>query len=162
MGLAGHAASPPQRRLIQPASVARRRPASHRGPRRTDTVHRTTWLLQTDPSSLGEDDRRFLDRLRAEAPSLAVSAALGARFADLVRRHSGESLEGWLAAAAGTPLRKFAAGLGRDIEALRGAITTPWSTSPVEGQVGRLKMLKRTMFGRAGFALLRQRVLAAT
>ena len=79
-----------------------------------------------------------------------------------MRRCSGESLEAWLAAAAGTPLGKFAASLGRDVEALRGAITTPWSTSPVEGQVGRLKMLKRTMFGRAGFALLRQRVLAAT
>lgn len=129
---------------------------------RPPSVHRTTWLLQADLSALGEDDRRFLERLRAEAPSLAASVALGARFADLVRRRSGESLEGWLAAAAGTPLGKFAAGLGRDVEALRGAITLPWSTSPVEGQVGRLKMLKRTMFGRAGFALLRQRVLAAT
>ena len=79
-----------------------------------------------------------------------------------MRRRSDESLEAWLAAAAGTSLGKFAAGLGRDVEALRCAITTPWSTSPVEGQVGRLKMLKRTMFGRAGFALLRQRVLAAS
>ena len=60
-----------------------------------------------------------------------------------------------------TPLARFAAGLRRAIEAVRGAIETPWSTSPVEGQIGRLKMLKRTMYGRAGFALLRQRVLNA-
>jgi transposase len=46
------------------------------------------------------------------------------------------------------------------VEALRGTTTTPWSTGPVEGQIGRLKLLKRMMFGRAGFALLRQRVLA--
>jgi len=49
----------------------------------------------------------------------------------------------------------------RDVEAVRGAIETPWSTSPVEGQINRLKMLKRAMFGRAGFDLLRQRVLNA-
>lgn len=126
------------------------------------SVDRTTRLLQADPDSLGQEDRCFLDRLRAVAPSLEESATLAARFANLVRRRSGESLEVWFAETAATPLEKFAAGLRRDVEALRGAITTPWSTSPVEGQIGRLKMLKRTMFGRAGFALLRQRVLAAT
>lgn len=96
-----------------------------------------------------------------EAPDLAKSVSVATRFADLVRRRSGESLEAWFAAAAATPLAKFAVGLERDRDALRGAITTPWSTSPVEGQIGRLKMLKRTMFGRAGFALLRQRALTA-
>ena len=65
------------------------------------------------------------------------------------------------APAAATPLAKFAVGLEGDRDALRGAITTPWPTSPVEGQIGRQKMLKRTMFGRAGFALLRQRALIA-
>jgi transposase len=112
--------------------------------------------------TLGEADRRFLERLRTEAPSLTQSTALAARLADLVRRRSCESLEAWLAAASATPLARFAAGLRHDEEALGGAISTPWSTSPVEGQIGRLKMLKRTMFGRAGFDLLRQRVLAAT
>jgi hypothetical protein len=58
-------------------------------------------------------------------------------------------------------LTRFAEGLRRDREALIGTIKTPRSTSPVEGQISRLKMLKRTMFGRADFALLRQRVLAA-
>ncbi len=105
------------------------------------SINRTAWLLQTDPSALVAGDRRFLDRLRVEAPDLARSVAVATRFADLVRRCSGESLEAWLAAAAATPLAKFAAGLERDRDALRGAITTPWSTSPVEGQIGRLKML---------------------
>jgi transposase len=89
---------------------------------------------------------------------LTQSAALAARFADLVRRRLCESLEAWLAAASATPLARFAAGLRHDEEALRGTITTPWSTSLVEGQIGHLKMLKRTMFGRAGFDLLGQRV----
>lgn len=93
---------------------------------------------------------------------LTQCVALAASLADLVRRRSSESLEAWFTAAAATPLAKFAAGLERDAEALRGAIATPWSTGPVEGQIGRLKMIKRTMFGRASFGLLRQRVLAAT
>ncbi|MGU3546865.1 hypothetical protein [Methylobacterium sp. A52T] len=89
------------------------------------SMNRTAWLLQADPSTLVADDRRFLDRLRAEAPDLARSVAVATRFADLVRRRSGESLEAWFAAAAATPLAKFAAGLERDRDALRGAITTP-------------------------------------
>ncbi|GEP07374.1 transposase [Methylobacterium oxalidis] len=138
-------------------------PGSTSAPRwRPPSINRPTWLLQADPCTLGEDDRRFLVHLRTEAPDLRESAALARRFADLVRPQSSESLEAWFAAAAGTPLAKFALGLGRDREAVRGAITMPWSTSPVEAQIGRLKMLKRTMFGRAGFALLRQRVLTAT
>ena len=130
-------------------------------PWRPPSINRTAWLLQADPSTLVADDRRFLDRLRVEAPDLAKSVAVATRFADLVRRRSGESLEAWFAAAAATPLAKFAVGLEGDRDALRGTITTPWSTSPVEGQIGRQKMLKRTMFGRAGFALLRQRALIA-
>ncbi len=52
-------------------------------------------------------------------------------------------------------------GIRSDIGAIQAALDLPWSTSPVEGQVNRLKMLKRTMYGRAGFQLLRARVLNA-
>ena len=55
----------------------------------------------------------------------------------------------------------FAAGLRRDIAAIQAALDLPWTTSPVEGQINRLKMLKRAMYGRAGFKLLRARVLHA-
>ncbi len=151
------------KRRRESADVMDATPGSMSAPRwRPPSINRTAWLLQADPSALIADDRRFLDRLRVEAPDLAKSVAVATLFADLVRRRSGESLEAWFAAAAATPLAKFAAGLARDRDALPGAITTPWSTSPVEGQIGKLKMLKRTMFGRAGFALLRQRALTAT
>ncbi|MGU3480121.1 hypothetical protein ACLBX8_30955, partial [Methylobacterium sp. D48H] len=138
------------------------RPISRENQRNPSRARAWVNYLQADPSTLVADVRRFLDRLRVEAPDLARSAAVATRFADPVRRRSGESLEAWFAATAATPLTKFAAGLERDRDALRGAITTPWSTSPVEGQIGRLQMLKRTMFGRPGFALLRQRALTAT
>ncbi|MER8402186.1 hypothetical protein [Mesorhizobium sp. M1348] len=51
--------------------------------------------------------------------------------------------------------------LGRDIAAVRAAITQAWSTSPVEGQINRLKTINRQMYGRSGYPLLRNRLLAA-
>ena len=103
----------------------------------------------------------FLDRLLAEAPALAEVRSLARGFAALVRKEGTGTLDGWLAAAAGTPLGSFAGGLGKDLAAVRAALETPWSTGPVEGQISRLKTIKRTMYGRAGFALLRSRVLHA-
>jgi transposase len=64
-----------------------------------------------------------------------------------------------LPAAAGTLFGKFATSPQRDFNAINAALTPPWTTSPLEGQIIRIKMLKRTMYGRAGFALLRVRIL---
>jgi len=67
-----------------------------------------------------------------------------------------------LAAATGTLFARYATSLRRDFDAINAALALPWTTSPAEGQISRLKMLKRTMYGRAGFELLRARVLNAT
>jgi transposase len=66
-----------------------------------------------------------------------------------------------LTAADATPLAGFVAELDKDLTAVQAAVATRWTTSPVEGQISRLKMIKRTMYGRAGFDLLRARVLRA-
>jgi len=66
--------------------------------------------------------------------------------------------ENWLDGARGTELDAFIRGIDRDHGAVLAALTEPWSTSPVEGQINRLKLLKRTMYGRAGYDLLRRRV----
>ena len=66
-----------------------------------------------------------------------------------------------LAAAEKTELASYAANLCRDIDAVQAALDLPWTTSPVEGQINRLKLIKRSMYGRAGFDLLRNRVLNA-
>ena len=71
------------------------------------------------------------------------------------------ALVAWVQTARGTLLDGFAHGLERDRRAVAAAIATPWSTSPAEGQITRLKTIKRSMYGRAGFHLLRQRVLIA-
>ena len=58
------------------------------------------------------------------------------------------------------PLAGFAESLRRDRAAVEAALSTPWSTGPVEGKITKLKLIKRSMYGRAGIALLRQRLLA--
>ena len=72
-----------------------------------------------------------------------------------------EEFDVWLATARDTELASFAQGLERDYAAVRAALTERWSTSPVEGQINKLKALKRQMFGRAKYDLLRNRLLAA-
>ena len=112
---------------------------------------------------MAEGDRLLCTRLLAEAPSLVAAVAVARRLAKLLRRASGEQkpLLEVLAAAKATPLARLAANLERDQAAVQAALELPWTTSPVEGQVNRLKTIKRSMYGRAGFQLLRQRVLQA-
>ena len=74
---------------------------------------------------------------------------------------SNESLEELLKTAASAALKDFAVSLRRDLRAVQAALDLPWTTSPAEGQINRLKTLKRSMYGRAGFNLLRARVLQA-
>ena len=77
----------------------------------------------------------------------------------------GAQLEEWMsqATAAGAPreIKSFAEFLRQDYDAVKAGLTLSWSNGQVEGQVNRLKLIKRQMFGRASFALLRARVLRA-
>uniref|UniRef100_UPI0036F3C19F transposase n=1 Tax=Thalassoroseus pseudoceratinae TaxID=2713176 RepID=UPI0036F3C19F len=70
----------------------------------------------------------------------------------------------WQAKAWDSPcseLRRFAEGLERDRKAVQAAFDEPWSSGPVEGHINRLKTIKRQMYGRAGLALLRARMIRA-
>lgn len=117
--------------------------------------------LMADIDKLLEAEQAFISALLAQAPDLADTVAVAKRLNLLLRRRSLESLTAVLADAAGTSLAEFAASLRRDLAAVQAALDLPWTTSPAEGQINRLKMLKRTMYGRAGFQLLRARVLHA-
>ncbi|WUJ40741.1 transposase [Streptomyces sp. NBC_00386] len=76
----------------------------------------------------------------------------------------GERLSEWITSATATDLpslQRFAQHLERDLDAVTAGLSHPWNSGVVEGHVNRIKMLKRQMFGRAGFELLRKRVLLA-
>ena len=118
-------------------------------------------LVMAEPEVLPRADRSLVLHLLEQVPPLADTITVAKRLNALLRRKTSESLSAVLDAADRTPLKDFAAGLRRDLGAIQAALDLPWTTSPVEGQVNRLKMLKRTMYGRAGFQLLRARVLHA-
>jgi transposase len=111
-----------------------------------------------------EEQQRQVERLLAGSESLRDGLHLAASFAALARKLATGSLGDWLAQAEGAAcaeMRAFAASLRQDEAAVAAALTEAWSNGPVEGHVNRLKVIKRTMYGRAGLALLRARVLCA-
>ena len=113
------------------------------------------WLiLKAAPAA-----KDLLEEVYRRSPEIGQVAELATSFFRIFRERSLEALSAWLHAARGTALENFAAGLERDIDAVRAALRLPWSQGHVEGQVHRLKLIKRQMYGRAGFELLRLRVL---
>jgi transposase len=125
------------------------------------TINQTAFLLQAARTALRSEDSAFVDALVEKAPGHSVTATLADRLACLLRQQSSESLDDWFRDPEHTPLARFASGLQLDLEVVRGAVTMPWSTSPVVKQISRLKMIERQLYGYAGFDLLRQRVLHA-
>jgi transposase len=111
---------------------------------------------------LNAELKGYLERLCASDPALDDARRL-TQFAEMVRNLEGEKLHGWLgeAEASGAQvMKKFAAGLKKDLAAVRAGLTEKWSNGPVEGFVNKLKLVKRQGHGRAGSGLLRARVLA--
>jgi transposase len=148
-----------RRRKADPAGGAPGTGTSAKGRWRPPSGHRLTRLLMSDPAEMPDADRSFVMRLLAEEPALAATVSVGRRLAAVLRRDSDESLHEVLTAARNTLLVRLAESLARDGPAVQAALDLPWTTSPAEGHINRLKMIKRTMYGRAGFRLLRQRVL---
>ena len=106
----------------------------------------------------------MLAGLRRHSPDLDRAIELAEAFAALVRERAPERLEPWLQAAQDGPvaaLRRFARRLQADGDAVRAAVTLDWSNGQTEGQINRLKTLKRQMYGRAGLDLLERRFLLA-
>ena len=124
------------------------------------TSRQAARLLLAEPDTLPDKERGFLAALRDSAPAVAQAGELMRRFHAMVKERAADRLKGWIAEAASGAFPGFAASLDQDFDAVRAALTEPWSTGPVEGHVNRLKVIKRTMYGRAGFALLRARVLS--
>ncbi|MFJ9041866.1 transposase [Streptomyces sp. NPDC102406] len=132
------------------------------GPRPPSARSVTRWLL-THPDALPESDRIQLKAVLANCHELAALSEHVRSFARMVTELEGERLPEWITsarAASDLPsLSRFAQHLERDLNAVIAGLTLPWNSGVVEGHVNRIKMLKRQMFGRAGFELLRKRVL---
>ena len=126
---------------------------------------RVASLLLKDVTDQKPEEQTFVMTLKDSCPELKAAVDSAHAFTTMVRDRKEDSWEDWLAqviAPGGVKeLRAFAEGLKRDEAAVRAALRLKWSNGPVEGAVNRLKTIKRQMYGRANFDLLRQRVLLA-
>lgn len=115
----------------------------------------TAWTLLKKP----EDARSYLEELCRRSPEIATCASMAREFVRIVRQRDAAAWQKWKEEAKTSMLASFAKHLCQDEAALMAALQYPWSNGPVEGHVHRLKLIKRSMYGRAKFDLLRLRVV---
>lgn len=160
-------------RYLETVKAAKLAPSKHKGASKpasrflpngllTLSASQATWLFFRKEEDLKPEEQEILRQLRQASPQLEVTYQLVDEFLHMVRERTGEQLESWLNKVETSQLpafRTFVTGVQKDKEAVLAGLTLPWSTGPVEGHVNRLKLVKRSMYGRAEFDLLKLRVL---
>ncbi|WP_394855663.1 transposase [Rhodococcus globerulus] len=118
-----------------------------------ETSTNCSWTLR-HPDSLTDDEQIGLKQVLASCPYLEATAGHVASFAGILTEHLGKHLNSWMTAVSADDLPhlyRFVRGLDTDHAAVLNGLTLPYSSGAVEGHVNRIKMLKRQMYGRAGF-----------
>jgi transposase len=146
---------------LERSKRSRRRKASPR--LRLPSAREATWTLMR-PDELTDEEKPVAELLRKLSPEVGRAQELALNFIGLVKERRADDLRGWLVEAQRSAVAEFvtfANGLTADIQAVRAALEYEWSNGQVEGQVHRLKLIKRQMYGRGKPNLLRARVLRA-
>jgi transposase len=152
-------------RLQPHLETVKRATGGGRKPRlRLPSARSSSWMLLR-PDKLKDEEQKMVELLCQLSPELKQAQELSLNFLKLVKERRVDELREWLIKAGGSGLpefRRFARGVTSDLSAVRAALSYEWSQGQVEGQVHRLKMIKRQMYGRAKLDLLRARVLHAS
>lgn len=135
--------------------------ASLGGLERTPSARRLARLMLSGRTQIARAEANLVAMVESALPSLAKARDLVERFQAMIRGREGETLATWIDAAMASPLAPFAAGIRADRDAVAAAMVEPWSNGQTEGQITKLKLVKRQMFGRAKLDLLRARLVAA-
>ncbi|MCA9919901.1 MAG: ISL3 family transposase [Anaerolineales bacterium] len=144
-----------QPREVRPKLTRQTRPVPWSAPR-------ASWIVVKERALRDDQEKAALERMIAADAQVKLVAQLAERFVTMVKQREAEKLEQWLQDAAASGVRSFisfASGLRQDITAVYNALSMSWSNGQTEGQVNRLKFIKRMMYGRANFDLLRKRFL---
>jgi transposase len=150
------------RDYVQPFRELGAAPPAVAGPPKARDV--ASWIL-TDPDHLDDEKTAKLAQIRGRCPHLDALTGHVTEFAKILTGLDGSRLDNWLAAAEADDqpdLHSFARGIRHDYDAVLNGLTLTWNSGVNEGNVNRIKMIKRHMYGRASFPLLRKRVLLAT
>jgi transposase len=128
------------------------------------TAKQAVWWFIRDPSDLKEKEQQALAVIRQASPTANTVYELAQDFMQMLRHREGQRLDVWLGQVRAShipELQRFVRSIQRDKDAVLAGLTEPWSNGVVEGNINKLKLIKRMMYGRAEFPLLRQRVLHA-
>ncbi|MEU6397175.1 ISL3 family transposase [Streptomyces cinnamoneus] len=142
--------------------IATLRGAPAGAPPRPPTVRQVTGWLTRHPTALTEEDRAGLKHVLARCPELDTAAGHVRDFGEILSGRLGSTLPAWIDAVDGSQLpglTGFALHLLRDLDAVTAGLTLDWSSGSIEGAVNRIKKIKRQLYGRAGFHLLRKMIL---
>jgi transposase len=119
-------------------------------------------LVTRAADQMTDEQQQLFDRITHQCPDVAALRRIALSFRTALTAENSTHLRRWIEGAKRSEFGhvvRFAYGLQKDISAVSAAVDTSWSTGQVEGQINRLKMIKRQMYGRAGFQLLRARIL---
>lgn len=150
-------------RFLQSSTSEGRAPRTRKQRAEAISPRELRWLLTRKREKLDQEEQARLDQLLTVSTEVQTVHTLVQSFLDMVRERTGKRLHAWMEEATGRgipEMKSFVAGIERDYDAVKAGLILPWSQGQVEGQVHRLKLLKRQSYGRAGFDLLRHRVLA--
>jgi transposase len=128
------------------------------------SAHAVSCAMVCPAAKQSHEAQTYVAQLCQLDVDIARAHALSQAFLAMVRERRGHALEAWIAEATQRgieALARFARGLQDDLTAVTAGLTLAWSNGVTEGHIHRLKLMKRQGDGRAGFALLRERVLHA-
>tara|TARA_R110002051_G_scaffold280461_1_gene342062 strand:+ start:2343 stop:3899 length:1557 start_codon:yes stop_codon:yes gene_type:complete len=135
--------------------------ANQSGLARTPSARVIARLLTTARDDLAKSEAILVAAIEIDVPELVVARTAIGDFQSMIRSKTATKLEEWLQAAKPSLVSSFANGVEKDMAAVRNAIISPWSNGQTEGQITRLKLVKRQMYGRGKLDLLQARLIGA-
>lgn len=136
--------------------------ANQSGLARTPSARVIARLMTTARDDLAKSEAILGAAIEVNVPELVVARTAIGDFQSMICSKTARKLDEWLEAARSSLVGSFAGGVARDLDAVRNAIISPWSNGQTEGQITRLKLIKRQMYGRAKLDLLQARLIGAS
>jgi transposase len=141
---------------------ASRQKANQSGLARTPSARVLARLLTSAWEGLAKSEAILVAVIEDNVPELVAARKAIGDFQSLIRSKSAAKLDEWIETTKGSLVGSFVNGVEKDLPAVRNAIVSPWSNGQTEGQITRLKLIKRQMYGRAKLDLLQARLVGAT
>lgn len=148
-------------RVVTEWATRRRRAEKAEGLHRVPSARTIARLMTSGRDMLTKSESITIAAIEQAIPPLTEAREIIGAFHAMIRKKAADALDPWLERARASLVTSFANGIVKDLAAVRAAIASPWSNGQTEGQITKLKLVKRQMYGRAKLDLLEARLIAA-